>query len=112
MLVQGCNIVDERLTGSSGAGQCVFRAQTTSDEAVVTWDALRAVVDILLGRCVEGSDAPGIGGIASGHDGGAGSSRGYFWPSNLVVRMVQSGLRSVNETSSVEEFTGPTVATS
>ena len=95
-------------------GQCVFRAEVTHLDATVTWDSLRSVVNGLLSRCVEDSEAPGVGGIATVKGGGgeAGPSRpipGYHWPDNLVVRMVRAGLRGTpgggGEGGNVEEIT-------
>ena len=57
----------------------------------ITWNHLRAGVDILLYRCLDGDKAPGTGGRLV-YTGGAGSSTGFEWPDSLTITMGKVGV--------------------
>ena len=69
----------------------MFKAESTSGDAQVPWDAIRSAADTLLWKCLEGDEAPGSGGQVV-YTGGPGPSAGYGWPSNLLVTMGKAGI--------------------
>lgn len=73
----------------------------------MSWDALRAAADVLLYTCLEGLDAPRIGGQVV-HVGGPGPSTGYDWPENLLMTMGKVGVVHETGNATAEVATLPT----